>query len=364
MGPIVIDARDAAAAELRGWGRYTRELVGALRGDPALGLEFLVLARGGVGPEFVFEQLGLPLTLRRRRAALVHAPNCFLPLLRPCPGVVTIHDLAFETWPGDFAAATRAKFRLVTPLAARSAQRIICPSEFTAEDVCRRYGVDRAKVRVIPEAPALALALALASAGEAPGAEEAPGEGEASGGVEALGAEEGPYVLAVGDLRRKKNLGALVRAFAELRREPAIPHRLVLAGVDSGEGARLRALAGAAPVQLTGYVSDRRLDALIRGAEVLVHPSLYEGFGLVMLEAMARGTPVLAARATALPETGGDAAEYFEPSEPGDLGRRLGALLDHAARRAELSRRGRARARAFSWGRTGAETAAVYRELL
>jgi glycosyltransferase involved in cell wall biosynthesis len=254
---------------------------------------------------------------------------------------VTIHDLAFEQWPADFAAATRAKFKLLTPLAARSAQRVICPSRFTADDVCRRYGVDRTKVRVIPEAAALA-----------------------TNHTARRPDPDHPYILAVGDLRAKKNLKALVSAFVALRRRRSIPHRLVLAGVDTGEGARLRALAGDEPIQLTGYVDDARLDALLREAELLVHPSLYEGFGLVVLEAMARGTPVLAARATALPETGGEAADYFEPNEPGDLERQLEALLADKGRRAQLSRHGLARAAQFSWAATARQTADVYRELL
>jgi glycosyltransferase involved in cell wall biosynthesis len=288
----------------------------------------------------------LPLSLRRSRAAVIHAPNCFLPLARPCPGVVTINDLAFETWPSDFAPLTRWKYRVLARAAARSAERVICPSSFTRDDVCERWGIDPDKARVIPDAPALPAGGAPVSEGSAAAA---PG---------------GPYLLAVGDLRRKKNLEALVAAFVELRRGSAIPHRLVLAGVDSGAGAGLRELAGDAPLELTGYVSDERLDALIRGAEILVHPSLYEGFGLVVLEAMVRGTPVLAARATALPETGGDAAAYFDPTEPGDLAAALGSLLSDAPARAELSRRGLEWAARFSWERTARETVAVYRELV
>ena len=354
MGAIVIDARDAAGPQLRGWGRYVRELVRALGAQASAELPIVALTRrrgagalGSLGPEVAFEQAWLPLALRRSGAALVHAPNCFLPLARPCPGVVTIHDLAFETWPADFAPATRAKYRVLARAAARSAQRVICPSQFTADDVCQRYGVDAAKVRVIAEAPALAMA-----GGSAAGA----------GGAGAVVAK--PYVLAVGDLRAKKNLAALVRAFVAARRASGIAHRLVLAGVDAGEGPRLAALAGDAPVMLTGYVPDARLDALLSGADLVVHPSLYEGFGLVVLEAMARGTPVLAARATALPETGGDAAAYFDPLDAGDLERQLSALLGDAAWRAELAQRGVQRARGFSWERTAAQTAAVYRELL
>ncbi len=335
---VAIDARDGYGPQPRGWGRYARCLVEGLRALGPDGFALSVLESGGAGPEVLFEQLKLPLALRRSRAAVVHATNCFLPLARPCPGVVTINDLAFETWPGDFARATLVKYRVLARLAARSAERVICPSAYTADDLCARWGVPRERVRVIDDAPALSI-----------GSLEPP---------------PGPYLLAVGDLRRKKNIEALVRAFVELRRSAKIAHRLVLAGLDAGSGATLRAAADGEPVEFTGYVSDERLDALIRGADVLVHPSLYEGFGLVVLEAMARGTPVLAARATALPGTGGDAAAYFEPESPGGLERALRELLADDGARAELARRGLARAAEYSWERTARETAAVYRELL
>jgi glycosyltransferase involved in cell wall biosynthesis len=335
---VAIDARDAAAPQLRGWGRYAQRLVEALQAGAAEGFVVQPITSGGRGPEVLYEQFALPLLLRRRGAALVHATNCFLPLVRSCAGVVTINDLAFETWPQDFATRTRVKYQFFAPRAARSAQRIICPSRYTADDVCARYGVDPGRVHVIPDAPALAL-----------GEQQPP---------------QGRYILAVGDLRQKKNIGALVRAFSALRDERGIPHRLVLAGVDAGEGPRLRSLSAGAPVELTGYVSDARLDALIRGAELLVHPSLYEGFGLVLLEAMVRGTPVLAARATALPQTGGDAAAYFDPSGEDELRSMLGSLLDDPAERGRLVERGYEWARRFSWERTARETAGVYRELL
>lgn len=347
MALAVIDARDGFAPQLRGWGRYARRLADALTALPAeeLGpLRLEVIRNGGWGPEVLFEQLKLPLLLRRRRAALVHATDCFMPLLRPCPGVVTIHDLAFEEPDTDMAPRTRLKYRTVTRQAARSAELIICPSAFTAQDVCSRYGTDPGKVRVIPEAPALPAPTAPTAA-------------------PALAIpHEGPYVLAVGDLRPKKNLPALVGAMAQLHREGAGRHRLVLAGLDAGEGARLIALAAPAPLELTGYVSDERLDALIRGADLVVHPSLYEGFGLVVLEAMARGTPVLAARAGALPETGGEAAAYFDPADPESLPDELRTLLSDQRTRERLAESGRAWARRFTWGEAARRTAAVYRE--
>jgi len=326
--PLVgFDARDAVAPQLRGWGRYARDLLAALRRRG--GLDLLALSAGGRGPELVWEQLSLPRILRREHAALVHSPNCFLPLRRPCPGVVTLHDLAWEEHPGDFARATAWKYRMFAPRAARSAERVICVSEFTRDDAQRRYGIDPAKVRVIGEAPSLAL-----------GNSEPP---------------PGPYFLAVGDLRKKKNFARLVEAFGVLRRE-GLEHRLVIAGRDAGEGDRLRADG----VELPGYVDEERLDALMRGADLLVHPSLYEGFGLVIVEAMARGVPVACARATALPETGGDAALYFDPLDVQDMAETIRrALADET-----LGARGRKRVATMSWDDAAAKTAAVYRELL
>ena len=342
---VVIDGRDAAAGQLRGWGRYARCLIDALRAAPPDGLSLEVVTDGGLGPELLFEQVKLPVRLRRTGAAAVHVTNCFLPLRRPCPGVVTIHDVAFEAWPGDFHPRTRLKYRLLVPRAARSAELVVCPSRFTRDDVCERYGVAAERVRVIPEAPAL------------------PAFGADAGGPSHPGGAA-PYVLAVGDLRAKKNLSMLVRSFAELWRGGTIEHRLVLVGTDAGEGPRLRELGGGAPVELTGYVGDAALDSLIRGADLLVNPSLYEGFGLVILEAMARSTPVLAARAGALPEAGGDAAAYFDPADPAGLAAALAELLGDPAERERLAARGREWVKGFSWERTARETAGVYRELV
>ena len=338
MPTVAIDARDAFAPQLRGWGRYAKELIAAL--PERDGLDFRFLSGGGPGPELLYEQVGLPVRLRRMHADLVHTPNCFLPLARPCMGVVTIHDLAFEVFPEDFSGRTGWKYRTFTPRAARSAQRVICVSGYTANDVVRRYDVDEARVRIIPNAPSLPI-------GDAP----------------APPAVDGPYLLAVGDLRPKKNLLRLVEAFALLRAE-GLEHRLVLAGVDTGEGERVRAAARGHPVELTGWLADGELDALMRGADALVHPSLYEGFGLVLVEAMARGVPVLAARATALPETGGDACDYFDPLDPGDMAAAIRRVVGDRAHHADLAARGLVRAGALSWAGSAALTVAVYEEML
>src|SRR3954471_24648415 len=154
MGIVALDTRDALVPPLRGWGRYARELLRALR---ALGAPVRPLAGRWPGPEVLWEQVGLPLGALARRAAVLHAPNCFLPLARACAGVVTVHDLAFEVFPEDFAPRTAWKYRVLGRAAARSAQRVICVSRATANDVELRWGVGAERIRVVPNAPALPL---------------------------------------------------------------------------------------------------------------------------------------------------------------------------------------------------------------
>jgi glycosyltransferase involved in cell wall biosynthesis len=362
------DARDAFQADLRGWGRYAADLLDALaRRDD---VRVVPYAGGGRLPEIAWEQVGWPARLwagGHGRPDLLHAPNCFLPLVRPCPGVVTVHDLAFETHPDDFTPRTGWKYRTFTRRSVRSAEAVICVSRATADDVLERYAVDPERVHVVPNGPSLplgsaatAVVAAPAATGVAGAAAVATDEAGAVGHTGPAGVDpDRPYLLAIGDLRAKKNLERLADAW----RISGLPHRLVLVGAggthpaDTPEG-RLAAALRARGAELPGYLPDAELDAVLRGATALVHPSLFEGFGLVVLEAMVRGVPVACSDIPSLAETAGGAAALFDPRDVEDIARGLHDVVDRAD---AFGPAGRTRSSAFSWDRAAEETAAVYR---
>jgi glycosyltransferase involved in cell wall biosynthesis len=266
---------------------------------------------------------GVPRELRRLGAALAHFQHA-LPLSCPCPAVVTIHDLSFERDRSVMDAWHRLVFRRMVPRAARGASRVLAVSERTKQDVIELYRVDPQRIVVTPHGVDPAFT---------PGREQPDS-----------------YLLLVGSVEPRKNPLAAADAAADLEM------RLVVAGPERDAGlARELARRGA---DVRGYVSDEELVGLYRGAAALLLPTRYEGFGLPALEAMATGTPVVAAPDAALRELAGDAAVFVEPEQ-------LAAGVREAlARRDQLVAAGLARAARFSWEETASRTIAVYREVL
>lgn len=303
-----------------------------------------------------YVQVELPRRLARDAIDVYHSPGYFLPLRWRGDKVVTIHDLnmflQLRHW------MHREKFRawldlaVETPLSVHVARRIIVDSEWAKRDVCRILRVRRDRVRVIPLAPDAFF-------------DQAPGEGEvASARAIAHGQR---FILFVGILSPQKNLEGLLRAFAASGLAET-GMRLVLAGADhEGYGRTIREIAArlhiADSVALPGYVPRSTLRALYADAVCLVLPSHGEGFGLPMVEAMARGTPILAADRQALPEVLGNGGCLFDPDDAGQLGTLLQRVARQDAFRAELARRACERRQAFSWERAATATAAVYEEL-
>jgi glycosyltransferase involved in cell wall biosynthesis len=259
-------------------------------------------------------QVELPRRAREARADVLHHPLPALAARSPCAQVVTVHDLAFERLPELFAPAFRRYASLTHRRAARGADAVVCVSQTTRRDALARWGVDPRKVVVAPHGP-----------------------GQQPRLVAAVRVE---HFLYVGDDEPRKNLGLLLDAYARYR-----------AHTDETGNALALVLAGRATATAPGVRCEPQpnLPALLNGAAALVHPALHEGFGLTALEAMNAGVPVLAARSPGLAETVGTAALLFDPYDAEGLAQALGRVAAEPVLRADLARRGRERAAAFSW---------------
>jgi glycosyltransferase involved in cell wall biosynthesis len=363
---LAIDLR-ALVPEATGIGVYTRNLLLALsrqaEGFRLLGLSHKrprgaeELEAAGVAIEVqpaplgvIWQQVQLPRRLARGDVDLFWSPLMTLPLASRVKSVVTIHDLTTVLYPETHTAKTRFS---ILPFLERSldrARRIVAVSQATAADLAFHFPDCAPRVRVVYEGVDPVFT---------PGTQE-----EIAAIRRELGAPEG-YILYVGTLEPRKNVGVLVAAWEALRfDDPATPS-LVLAG---GAGwhsdalrARIESLSG---VTSLGRVDDARLVRLFQGARVFAYPSVYEGFGLPPLEAMACGVPTVVSSASSLPEVVGDASVQVDPHDAEGLASALKKILDDPARAADLSRRGLLRAARFRWEDAARELAEVFREAL
>jgi glycosyltransferase involved in cell wall biosynthesis len=281
-------------------------------------------------------------------ADIVHATNpAAVPPVRGGQRlVVTVHDLAFQRFPELFPHDWRWLYRAGLRAAAKRAAAILVPSQSTADDLTASTSIQPSRVHVTPLAPSLV------------SSDQDPAGTSARLGVTP------PYVLSVGTLEPRKNLVRLVRAYRQVA--PEVPHALVLAGAPGWRSEELDAeLArhGPGTVVRTGSVSGEDLDVLYRGADVFAYPSLYEGFGLPVLEAMSRGVPTLASNVSSLPQVAGDAALLVDPTDVSDIAEGLARLLTEPAFAEDLRQRGLQRAATFTWAATARATLDVYRHL-
>ncbi|MBI2907010.1 MAG: glycosyltransferase family 4 protein [Chloroflexi bacterium] len=290
------------------------------------------------------------------REMLTNAPDVLfvpahvVPLIHPRRSVVTIHDLGYLYYPEAHPTLERWYLKQSTAWNARSATRIIADSEHTKQDIVRHLNVPPERVSVVYLAPS---------------AEFRPDVDlrEVASLLNRYGIDR-EYILYVGPLHARKNVGRLVEAFALLRQRGRVNPRLVIAGRKGwipGEITRLLPTVGDS-VTLMGFVSPEELPLLYAGAGVFVMPSLFEGFGLPVLEAMACGTPVIASNATSLPEVAGDAALLINPESAEEIASALEKVLADKTLQKELSEKGLERARQFTWQRAAADTMAVLEE--
>lgn len=291
---------------------------------------------------------GMPRALRRAGADVVWNPGNAALLRAPCPQATTIHDMQYKRFPEDFSPAALMAMRLLVPSAVRRSEVVLAVSEFSKREILHfvpgtpgdrivvtREAADPLFSARIPAAEARARAAALCGIG--------PGE---------------PFVLAVSNSYPHKSLETAVEAFGKISGD--FPHRLVAVGRPRRGEPALRAALDALPDRSRAirleYADRAGLAALYAAADVLVFPSLYEGFGLPVLEAMSAGLPVVAAAEGSVPEVCGDAAVYARGRDAADFARAVATLLSDPAARARAAAAGRARAAAFSWEKTAAAT--------
>lgn len=298
-----------------------------------------------------WEQLLAPLLLRRSGARLFHGVHSVVPLASPVPSVVTVHDLAFIRFAQTFRAYNRAYLDFATRLSVRRASRILVVSEHTRREVVGLLGVPPERVIVTPNAA------------------RAHFQVPEPGTLEAFRARKGlpeRFVLYVGTLEPRKNLTTLLEAYAEVARRHDVP--LLVGG---GKGwlydavfQRLEQLGLRERVQFVGYIEEEELPLWYAAATVFVFPSIYEGFGMPPLEAMACGTPVIVSSSSSLPEVVGDAGLLVPPHSPAAFAEAIDRVLGDAGLRQELRERGLRQARSFSWRTTAERTLAAYRAVL
>jgi glycosyltransferase involved in cell wall biosynthesis len=351
-GRIAVDANPLTRPAATGTEVYARELARRLPAA-APDLEWVFYAsRPAVAAAPVdltvlpaprlWSQARLPAELWSRRPDLFFAPSHVVPFLAPGRTLTVVHDLAFERLPAAYRAFDRWYLRRTTRWALRRCPVLLTVSESTRADLAELYGVDPARVVVVP-----------------PGVTPAPARLQVRRARLAELGIEGPFALHVGRVEARKNQTA---ALAAVERIPGLT--LVSAGpvADPDLAARL---AASGRVRVLGLVAAGDLELLYRTAAALVFPSLYEGFGLPVLEAMQRGLPVVTVRASSLPEAGGEAALYAAaPDDVDGLAAGLRAAIEDPARRRRLVLAGRRQAARFSWERTAEGVVEVIRGLL
>lgn len=301
----------------------------------------------------LWEQMVLPISLRRINASLVHAPAYVAPLASPCPTVVTFHDLSFYLMPDAFNRQNRVYLQTFSRWSARRARRFIAVSECTRRDLARLLGVSPSVVDVVYN-----------------GIDECFRPEPDARRVERFRQEKGlpeRFILFLGTIEPRKNVPNLVRAYAQARRR-GVTEPLIIAGGQGWGGEPISQLIEAldlrGSVRLTGFIASDERPLWYNAATLFAYPSRYEGFGLPVAEAMACGTTVVASCRSSLPEVVGDAGVLVDPDDVAALADALVMVVRDDALRLDLSARGLERSRRFTWDAAARATLRTYQTAL
>ncbi len=291
--------------------------------------------------------------VKRHGVKLYHEPN-FMSYRFDGPAVVTVHDLSWLRYPETHPADRVREMNRVMPRAMDSAAHVLVDSDFVKREVMEHYG--------LPEGRITTTLLGVSTEFRPLTAEQCAAP------LDRYRLQYGRYILAVATLEPRKNLSSLIAAFAQLPDTLRRRYPLVIAGMrgwgESMMSESLRNMIAKGEVKLVGYVAQADLPKLYAGARMFVYPSLYEGFGLPPLEAMACAVPVIASNRASLPEVVGNAGILSEALDDSRIAQHMRALIEDDALHAHLAKAGRLRARQFTWRKCAMETLAVYRRVL
>ncbi|MFC2149574.1 glycosyltransferase family 4 protein [Candidatus Auribacterota bacterium] len=298
----------------------------------------------------LWSQVILPLALRGKEYDVAHIPGHRTPVFKGRGTVATIFDLAYLHFKDYFKRAHYCRLKYFTEITLKNADRVIAISDFTKNDIIENYKISPEKIDVVH----LGVDSHFA---------DTTGGGELDK-VKQRYSITNKYLIHVGSLQPRKNISRLIRVFEEINKGRAEGLQLVLAGKKGWMYDEIFTIIGDLglmdDVLVLEYVKMEDLPALIKGAEALVLPSLYEGFGLPVIEGFACGTPVAASNASSLPEVGGDAAVYFDPYSEDDMRSVIKTILEDVSLRNDLKQKGMERAKQFSWEKTAQETLDTY----
>lgn len=361
---VAVNCRVLAKPTRTGVGEYTVELLSALAARAESdGLSYLVFGVESLPPPLsdrpavvnadepalahsgpkahLWEQFVLPRRVEDSDADLLHTPAGNAPFLGDCEKVTTVHDISPLVNPAWFSTLYATLYWVLAPGSVRASDRLITVSEFVRDELRSRYDVPSSTVHVVPNGVST------------------PPDGDEPTGVDV----PDRYFLFVGAHNPRKNLSTIVDAYRRYRHQVRSPAGLVLVGPPTDIFAHVD-IDPVPGVQTTGYVSDEALGWFYRHALSLVFPSLYEGFGLPILEAMSAGTPVVTSNRGAMAETAGDAASLVDPTDVTAISNALVELADNERLRTDLTAAGTKRASQFSWERTAEMTARVFERTL
>jgi glycosyltransferase involved in cell wall biosynthesis len=367
---IAINTLSAAQGSNFGGARYIRSLVKTLakvdsENDyllyvaandmerySALGRNFQLLPTVAYRPlRLLWEQTGLPLDLKRRRVDVFHGPTFITPLAKTCRQVVTVHDMTFTLIPESHTFVRKHYFQFLIPKCVSRADAVLASSENTKKDIVRLLGISPERVTVIY--------LGKDDRFQPSKDQDAVGRVRAKYGL------AGGVILCVGIIQPRKNLDSLIRAYSKLKPLQG-NYQLVLAGgFGWGYDEVLRAAADCGlgdRVVFPGFIPDDELPILYSLADLSVYPSVYEGFGFPVLEAMGCGVPVITSNVSSMPEIAGDACVLVNPTNIDELAQAMERILSDRELRAGMAAKGVIRSQLFTWEKTALATLAAYEQ--